>query len=283
MRYETLSVGVLDLEKIQWGKNKTGGYITCQIDETNKILKIRPTVDDTGAINIGDGTTDIDFKWFGGAAADYISFDVGDKSLYLAGGMFLKAGTSGAKLSLTASAPIISTHTTTALTTGNFRASEVNLTMTGAASANSIEAFAAIVTSNVQTGNWCNAILGKVDYSSAGFVTGLAGVVCAELDMPAATIGNGSYCCFEAELNAPTGANGWGTTVPVAFLTGNAWGAGVAEFRDEGYVFNFTGLGSPGSSKIIQANTDQPTHALRCLIDGTEYFLLMTTVDNGSE
>lgn len=210
-----------------------------------------------GSIHFGVDDAGMDMKFFGNTASNYALWDASDDLMKVV--------------------------TTSAETTGNLRSSQVEATFTAAATLNSIEAFASIVTANVQTGNWCNAILGKVDYSTSGFVTGLAGAVCAELDMPAATIANGSYACFEAELNVPTNANGWGTTVPVAFMVANAWGAGVAEFRDEGYIFNFTGLGSPGASKIIQANTDQPTHGLRCLIDGTEYFMLMTTVDNGSE
>ena len=178
---------------------------------------------------------------------------------------------------------LIITKTSAVATATNIQSMTVSQTLTGASAVNAAEALRSVLTSNVQIGNWANAILGKIDFSSAGFVTGLAGVICAELDMPPVTLGNGSYCCYEAELNAPSSANGWGSSVPVAYFTGNAWGSGVAEFRDEGYIFNFTGLGTPGASKIIQANTDQPTHALRILVDGTDYFLLMTTVDNGVE
>jgi hypothetical protein len=206
-----------------------------------------------------------------------------DGIIMIESGGYLKLGDSDDNHVLSAADAPLQMTGTCAATTGNVRAGELTLTMTAAATANSIEAFAVIVESEVRTGNWCNAILGKIDYGDAGFVTGLAGVICAELDMPGAAIGAGSYACFEAELIVPTSADGFGTTVPVAFFVGNASGAGVAEWRASGYVFNFTGLGSAGSSNILQANTDQPTHAIRILIDGTPYYLLMTTEDNGSE
>ena len=40
------------------------------------ILKVLPVADNVGAINIGDGTNDIDFKAFLGASTDYVEFDV---------------------------------------------------------------------------------------------------------------------------------------------------------------------------------------------------------------
>ncbi len=40
-------------------------------------LKILPQTDDTGAINVGDGTNDIDVKVFLGASTDYVEFNVG--------------------------------------------------------------------------------------------------------------------------------------------------------------------------------------------------------------
>lgn len=48
-------------------------------------LKFLPTVDNVGAINIGDGTTDIDVKAFLGASTDYIEFDVSDGQVNIEG------------------------------------------------------------------------------------------------------------------------------------------------------------------------------------------------------
>ena len=51
---------------------------------SGNILKIRPAVDDTGSVNIGDGTYDMDVKVFLGSAAEYVLFDVGNSQLTLA-------------------------------------------------------------------------------------------------------------------------------------------------------------------------------------------------------
>jgi len=189
-------------------------------------------------------------------------------------------GTSGAKLALVSGLPQLNVYTTSSDTSGNIRAVLIDGTMTGAATANSIENFASIVTSDVVTGNWCNAILGKIDYSTNGAVTGLAGAICAEIDLPASVPGGGSYCAFEAELNIPTGFTGSSVNVPTVFLTGNAWGTGIADWRTGGAIFNFTGVGSATSSKIFQANTAAAaTHALRIIIDGVYYYMMLTNIN----
>jgi len=46
-------------------------------------LEILPLTDDAGKVCIGDGTTDMDFKWFGGTAAKYVQFDVGEAKVIL--------------------------------------------------------------------------------------------------------------------------------------------------------------------------------------------------------
>ncbi len=48
------------------------------------VLKIRPGVDDTGSINIGDGTNDLDVKVFLGTTGEYVLFDVGNSRLDIA-------------------------------------------------------------------------------------------------------------------------------------------------------------------------------------------------------
>jgi len=47
------------------------------------VLKVRPFADDTGSLNVGDGTTDMDVKWFGGATTKYVLADVGNSLLQL--------------------------------------------------------------------------------------------------------------------------------------------------------------------------------------------------------
>jgi hypothetical protein len=50
---------------------------------SGNVLKIRPDVDDTGSINIGDGTYDMDVKTFLGASTKYVLLDVGNSRLQL--------------------------------------------------------------------------------------------------------------------------------------------------------------------------------------------------------
>jgi len=44
---------------------------------SGNVLKIRPKTADTGSINVGDGTYDLDVKVFLGSTTEYVLFDVG--------------------------------------------------------------------------------------------------------------------------------------------------------------------------------------------------------------
>lgn len=57
------------------------------------IAKVRPLVDDQGAINIGDGTYDMDVKVFLGSTTEYVLFDVGNSLLQLSDSTPLSLGT----------------------------------------------------------------------------------------------------------------------------------------------------------------------------------------------
>jgi len=244
--------------------------------------------DTNGAVYIGADTKGLMFKLYGDTTGCGVFWDPstdtnGTLSIGATGGskgvdLTAYGATNGCSLAWDQSADkLVVTRTSATTTATNIMTAEVLQTLTGASSVNTAEAFRSVLTSNVQVGNWANAILGKVDFSSAGYVTGLAGAICAEIDLADATIGAGSYCAFEAELNIPTSGAGYGVSVPVAFLTGNAWGAGVAAWRTGGYIFNFTGVGTATSGKIFQANTAAAaTHALRILIDGVAYYIMLT-------
>lgn len=54
-------------------------------DSTNSLLEILPGTDDTGAVTIGDGTTDCDFKVFLGDTSHYFLCDVGNVAVTVAG------------------------------------------------------------------------------------------------------------------------------------------------------------------------------------------------------
>jgi len=52
---------------------------------SGEILSILPKADDTGEINIGDGTNSIDVQWFGSSANNNVLFDVGNDLVVLDG------------------------------------------------------------------------------------------------------------------------------------------------------------------------------------------------------
>ena len=135
----------------------------------------------------------------------------------------------------------------------------------------------------VVLGGWANALKGYTDFGTAGSVTGLGSAVLAELRLPAKTLTGGNYAPMEIEL--VTQASGTTGGTPVSFIHAQVSGDSTAntDYQTTGYVMSLQGLGSASSSSILQANTDQPTHALRILIGSTPYYLLMTSVDNGTE
>lgn len=62
-----------------------GDGVNITINWTGSLLLLAPAADDTGAINIGDGTADMDFKIFLGSTNEYAEFNVGDSKVNLAG------------------------------------------------------------------------------------------------------------------------------------------------------------------------------------------------------
>lgn len=65
----------------------TGSDVSILWNGTN--LTILPVADDTGAILIGDGTTDMDVKVFLGTSTKFVLFDVGNTSLVVSAGVTL--------------------------------------------------------------------------------------------------------------------------------------------------------------------------------------------------
>lgn len=168
----------------------------------------------------------------------------------------------------------LSITTTSALTAGNIVSTTTHQTLTAASATNTTEMAQFILTSAVQVGNWANAVLAKIDFTTIGYVTGLAGVICAELDMPSTPPagGNGTYTCFEAEINMASAS-----TEPVSAMCINAWGTSVAQFDSTGYLFDITGL-TKASGKIFQDNTaGAASQALRIRVNGTPYYIMLTS------
>uniref|UniRef100_A0A6M3L6B5 Uncharacterized protein n=1 Tax=viral metagenome TaxID=1070528 RepID=A0A6M3L6B5_9ZZZZ len=249
--------------------------------------------DTNGALYVGADTKGILFNLYGDTTGCGVFWNpstdtngtltVGGSGGSKGNDVMIYGATNGCSLQWDQSADSLEIVKTSAVATAtNLYSVNIGQTLTGASAVNTAEVLRSVLTANVQTGNWASAILGKVDFSTAGKVTGIAGAICGEIDIGAGVTSGGAYCCFEAELSIGSGA-GLGGSNQTAFMIMNAWGADVATWQTSGYVFSMTGLGTPDTSHVIQANTDQATHAIRVLIDGTPYYMLMTTVDNGTE
>jgi hypothetical protein len=190
----------------------------------------------------------------------------------------IAVGTSGAPLTLGANASrLLSAYSTSALTTGAVNTMTVSQTMTAASTANQVEVAQFILTSDVKTGAWANAILAKIDYQNNGLAHGLAGVVCAELDLPYTTaFVRGEYALYEAEINCPTGCNMGGN--PVSVFEVNLWGGGKAQVDSVGYLFDIDGFtAAADATKMISSvslnELPASTIGIRIRVGGTVYYI----------
>jgi len=161
-----------------------------------------------------------------------------------------------------------SSATTTAVLINTMKLTQ---TMSGASGVNMAEVAQFVFESNVQVGNWANAVAAKMDFKTGGYMTGMAGVVCAELDLPVTATASGTYTCFEAEINYPA-AQG----VPVSAMAINVWGANATSFDANGLLFDINGV-TEGAGNFLDAIADHAaTHTIKLRIGGVNYYLLAT-------
>jgi hypothetical protein len=156
------------------------------------------------------------------------------------------------------------------------RAVEVLTTSGGdQTSGGNVEAFKSEIVSEYMLGDWANAVMAKVDLGDSGEVSGLAGVICAELSMPASdAVAGGEYAVYEAEIDVPDAAAVNGR--PINVFEVNAWGSGVAAFDDYGLLFDISGVTKDAGHIFDDCVAPAATHALKCRIGGTNYYLLLT-------
>lgn len=161
----------------------------------------------------------------------------------------------------------------------NTAETSLDWTLTATTSASNVDGLVATTATEVALGTYANAINGKLDFGTAGAVTGLGGVICAELDLGAGTT-SGSYACFEAELNCPSGAS---TGTRTSFISFNAWGADVATLDSNAYFFDLSGL-TGGDNKLFDNDgmsigaVNEITAGLKVLgPNGVTYRILMAT------
>lgn len=157
---------------------------------------------------------------------------------------------------------------TTALTSGTIRSFEMTQTHTGIGAI--AEGLTAIVKTNVALGSWANAIFGKLDFQTVGKVTGMGGVICAELTMAGGAVSQGTYATFQSEINLPTS---YSSSVPISVMRINTWGAVKASFDTYGYLFDIQGVAG-GSGKFFSTATNAVIdHALKIRIGSTTYWI----------
>jgi hypothetical protein len=189
-------------------------------------------------------------------------------------GMF-KMGTSSTPLVLTAGTPIFTLYTTNAGTSGSTSAEPfyVKNTLTGAGQVGGRSRFHCY--SNVASGGWINALKAYMEFGASGSSTGIASAFCAETALSVGT-SSGTYCALEGELILGASAS---TGTSTSFMYFNASGAGVDTFDTNGFLFEIGSGITGGSGKFFQENTaGDATHALKCKIDGSTYYLMLTTV-----
>ena len=216
--------------------------------------------DTNGALYIGADTKGLMFNLYGDVTGCGVFWDPsgdtnGALSIGATGGskgvdVTMYGATNGCSLKWDQSADQLLLTQTNAATTGVEQSLVLSQTNTGVGA--SAEALAATFNANVICGTYINAMFAKIDLKTAGGVTGLAGVICGELTMPAGAIAGsvGTYSVFEAEINCPTSYAG---DVPIHVFQINSWGDEKARFDTYGYLFDLTGVSS-GAGNIWYDN-----------------------------
>jgi hypothetical protein len=147
----------------------------------------------------------------------------------------------------------------------------LNFTLTASGVGASVDGAKFTAATEAALGSYANALNAKLDFGTAGAVTGLGGAFCAELDLGPGTT-SGSYAVFEGELNVPTSGS-LGTRT--SFFSLNAWGANVAAFDTGGFLFDINGV-TGNTGKFYRAGLSQAVTAtarLRCQVAGVTYYI----------
>lgn len=166
-----------------------------------------------------------------------------------------------------------------AATSGLIRTLEVLTTLTAASTSNQIEALTSVITANVQTGNWANAIFGKLDYSTDGVAYGVGSAICAELSLPGSSVSRGTYYAWQTEIDCPASCAMNGN--PIAVMSISTWGANKTQFDDVGLLFDISGP-SAGSEKFWDTSASAATGdaTLKIRVGGAFKYILVADDNN---
>lgn len=117
----------------------------------------------------------------------------------------------------------------------------------------------------------------SLSFGTTGSITGLGVASRNTLHIPNSSLAAGTYAATQSELYCD-GASSDIVSTTTAFhryiADGNA--TGIAKIDTSGYLMSIQGL-TVGSGKLFQANTaGAASHALRILIGGTPYYIMLT-------
>lgn len=191
----------------------------------------------------------------------------------------LKMGTSGTPLTISTTAKAVDIYTTSGVTTGTVRSTAINQVQSVASAVTKIEALRVNVESEVQTGDWVNAIVGRIDYGDTGYAGGgMAAPICAELMLPNTNMTSlgGEYTVLDLEMG--TGASTVfheNAAYPYSFIRMSTWG--TTEMDDHGYLFNIDGIAT-ATDGLFEVATITPSSVefdacLKIRIGTTDYFI----------
>ena len=186
----------------------------------------------------------------------------------------LEVGTSASKITLAAGIPAADVHTTTAATSGNSIALEINHTRTVDSASGRDWGVKVTMTSadDVKFPGGVNAVYGSLALGSGG-VHGRAAGIQGELVMPDAQLTRGTFSCVHADMTQSASTN-CGSAGPCSFFS--AVGGGTLTDMDaRGYLLELSGF-TAGNDKLIDDNGSGLTAdgGIRCLIGGLVKYLL---------
>lgn len=163
-------------------------------------------------------------------------------------------------------------------TTNSTKAVVFNSTMTGVAGVG--RCMEVNLDTNVALGTWANALKANVTCNTSGKATGLLSVICAEMTMPTTGTGAGTRAIYEAEVTCPAT---WTDTMFTSIFYIGTSGATKTNFDTTGLLFEINGVAttSAGFFYLADLTVSKADGLLRCRINGTIYYMFITTAING--
>ena len=137
------------------------------------------------------------------------------------------------------------------------------------------------MSTNVALGQWSNALKASVVYGASGRTAGLGSVICAEMTLSAGTT-PGTYAPLEIELNmGASGVTGAGTSL--IYMSVND--AASTTFDTNGCLFSLNGVATGSGSVFYLADLTitKADGLLKIMVNGTAYYMFITTAVNGGD